>query len=739
MNVFDLFAKITLDSSEYDSGLDSAEAKSEGFGSKLKSGLATAAKVGASAVGIAAAAIVKFTKDSVGAYAEYEQLVGGVQKLYGNMGMSVEQYAEYTGKAVEDIQGDWQKLENAQNIVMENARQAYRTSGMDMNTYMETATSFSAALINSLGGDTVKAAEQTDVAMRAISDNFNTFGGDIQNVQNAYQGFAKQNYTMLDNLKLGYGGTKTEMERLINDAEKVDSSFKAQRDSSGKLVMGFNDIVTAIDLIQQKQGIAGTTAREASTTIAGSLGMVKAAWQNLVIGVTDGNADLDRLIDNLVDSVIGYTDEAGEHVNGFLDNLIPVATQAVSGVTRIIEGMAPMISKLLPTLVSTLLPAAVNVVTTLLTGVASALPTIIQVLIQQIPPALSQIASAIIEALPGLVDVGRQAVTQLSSGFDPIVMIEKIGEILTSLVDYIIEWIPALLDQGIAMVDEMSAGLAENGPAAIEAIGSILGDLITKIIDNLPEFLENGIRLIASLAEGLIRNLPAIIGAIAQIIGQLIAYILRSMPQFLSSGLQMIASIASGLLNAQSRLWSAIAGIIRQAINKFKSTDWGSVGRNIIEGIANGVRNAAGKIADAAKSAAKKALDAAKSFLGIKSPSRVFREQIGKNISLGLAGGISGYAAEVEDAAEDLAELATDPFEELDSVTRHISADGMVSAAKTPRSDRDVLNRILEILEGLDLSNVGVYMDGKTLVGELVPAMDLAMGREASYKGRGVI
>ena len=456
MNVFDLFAKITLDSSEYDAGLDSAESKSEGFGSKLKSGLATAAKVGAAAVGIATGAIVKFTKDSVGAYAEYEQLVGGVQKLYGNMGMSVEQYAEYTGKAVEDIQGDWQKLENAQNIVMENARQAYRTSGMDMNTYMETATSFSAALINSLGGDTVKAAEQTDVAMRAISDNFNTFGGGIQNIQNAYQGFAKQNYTMLDNLKLGYGGTKTEMERLIKDAEKVDSSFKAQRDSSGKLVMGFNDIVTAIDLIQQKQGIAGTTAREASTTIAGSLGMAKAAWQNLVIGVADGNADLDRLIDNFVDSVIGYTDEAGEHVNGFLDNLIPVATQAV---TRIIEGMAPMISKLLPTLVSTLLPAAVNVVTTLLTGVASALPTLIQVLIQQIPPALSQIASAIIEALPGLVDVGRQAVTQLSSGFDPMIAINKIRDVLHGMVDWIIAWLPNAIDSGIGIVDSLSEGI----------------------------------------------------------------------------------------------------------------------------------------------------------------------------------------------------------------------------------------------------------------------------------------
>ena len=727
MNVFDLFAKITLDSSEYESGLDGSEKKTVSFGEKLKSGLQTAAKVGGVAFTAASGAVAAFTKSAVSSYADFEQLEGGIQKLYGNMGLSLEEYAASSGKAVDEVRDEWQRLEDAQNLVFNNAKNAYRTAGMDMNSYMEAATSFSASLINSLGGDTVKAAQQTDVAMRAISDNFNTFGGNIESVQAAFMGFSKGQFNLLDNLRLGYAGTKEGMKSLIADANEY---AKANGQAANLSIDSFSDIVTAIDLVQQKQNIAGTTQREAASTIAGSLMMTKAAWQNLVTGITDSNADIDSLLNNVVTSA-----EAA------FGNLLPAIEQALSGIASLIEKVAPLIAEKLPSLVNAVLPSLLSAATSLLNGVIAALPSLIQVLVEQIPTVATTLITGISETLPLFLEAGSQVVQSLTQGMSAEELIQKGGEILGSLVDYIIEWIPALLDQGIAMVDEMSAGLAENGPAAIEAIGAILGDLITKIIDNLPEFLEKGIELIASLAEGLIRNLPAIIGAIAQIIGQLIAYILRSMPQFLSSGLQMIASIASGLLNAQSRLWSAIAGIIRQAINKFKSTDWGSVGRNIIEGIANGVKNAAGKIADAARSAAKKALDAAKSFLGIHSPSRVFREQIGKNISLGLAGGISGYAAEVEDAAEDLAGIATDPFAELDSVTRTISADGAVRAAQTPGrgSDRDVLNRILEILEGLDLSNVGVYMDGKTLVGELVPAMDLAMGREASYKGRGVI
>ena len=201
MNVFDLEAKLSLDDSEYTQGLNNAEGKASSFGSKTISaiggGLKTAAAIGVAAIGTAATAIGALTVKSVQGYAEYQQMVGGVQKLYGNMGLTVEEYAKQQKKSVDDVKGEWQKLETAQNLVLKNAENAYKTAGMSANQYMEMATTFSASLISSLNGDTVAAAKQTDVAMKAISDNWNTFGGDIGRIQDAYQGFAKQNYTML--------------------------------------------------------------------------------------------------------------------------------------------------------------------------------------------------------------------------------------------------------------------------------------------------------------------------------------------------------------------------------------------------------------------------------------------------------------------------------------------------------------------------------------------------------------
>ena len=300
MDVLSLRALLTLDSTQYEEGLSNAESEAKGFGSKFTSAMKTTAKAGAAAIGAAAGAVALLGKSSISAYADTEQLVGGVKKLYGNMGMSVEDYAKSVGKSVSEVNAEWKRNEQAQKLVLDNAKEAFRTTGLSSNEYMEQATSFSAALINSLGGDTVKAAEQTDVAMRAISDNYNTFGGDMQNIQYAFQGFAKQNYTMLDNLKLGYGGTKTEMQRLIDDANTWAEENGKAADLS---IDSFSDVVTAIEYIQEKQGIAGTTAREASTTIAGSIGMVKAAWENLVSGLADPEADISTLVTNLVDSV----------------------------------------------------------------------------------------------------------------------------------------------------------------------------------------------------------------------------------------------------------------------------------------------------------------------------------------------------------------------------------------------------------------------------------------------------
>lgn len=682
MNVFDLFAKITLDSSEYDSGLDSAEAKSEGFGSKLKSGLATATKVGAAAIGAVGAAataagvaIVKQTGE-IAAYGDH------IDKMSQKMGMSATAYQEWdailqhSGTSIETMKTGMKTLATA----AETGNDAFQKLGMS----------------------------QAEIANMSQEELFGATITALQNVE------SETERTYLASKLLGKGGT--ELGALLNTSAE-DTEKMRQR-------------------VHELGGVMSDEAVKAAAAYQDSLQDMTTSMNGLKRGLISGFMPaLTTVMDGLTEIFSGNSDKGlgllKTGISDAIQHLQEVVPKMMEIGRTIFSALYQAVMENLPQIVS----GGTELIVNLVSGIVEAIPSLIEAAFT----ILTTLTEALLEQAPVLAEAGLNMLTSLTEGMDPLVMIEKIGEILGSLVDHIIEWIPALLDQGIAMVDEMSAGLAENGPAAIEAIGSILGDLITKIIDNLPEFLAKGIELIAHIAQGILDNLPEILSAMAGVLADLIAKIAESLPDFLAKGIELLGEVGAGILDAVPDLLGEIPGIFSDVVDKFASQDWASIGKNIIEGVKSGISSAAAKIADAAKEAARKALDAAKSFLGIKSPSRVFREQIGKNISLGLAGGISGYAAEVEDAAESLAELATDPFEELDSVTRHISADGMVSAAKTPRSDRDVLNRILEILEGLDLSNVGVYMDGKTLVGELVPAMDLAMGREASYKGRGVI
>lgn len=422
MDLFNLVAKITLDSSEYEKGIQGAGEGASALSSKWAMFGKVAAEVGAAtvaAVGAAAVGVGKLTKASVEAYANYEQLAGGVKKLFGD----------------------------ASDELMNYANNAYKTSGMSANQYMEQATSFSAALINSLGGDQSKAAKQTDVAMKAISDNFNTFGGDITNVQNAFQGFAKQNYTMLDNLKLGYGGTKTEMERLIADANEYAKANGMAADLS---IDSFSDIVTAIDLIQQKQGIAGTTAKEAATTIEGSLNMTKAAWENLVTGFADPDADLGQLMDNLVVAIVGENE--GE---GLLNQIIPVIERAMEGIAEVVQKAAPILAEQLPVLIEILLPSLLSAATTLIAGLVQALPSLISVLVQQMPMIISMLVSALLSVGGTLVSTGAELLSMLLSGI-------KSG--FEALWRNVVSWarkIPQAIKNGVGSLWSIGANMIE--------------------------------------------------------------------------------------------------------------------------------------------------------------------------------------------------------------------------------------------------------------------------------------
>ena len=545
MNLMDLFVKISVD--------DQASSQVETIGGKLKSGLATAAKVGAAAVAAAGTAVVAIGKQAVEQYAEYEQLVGGVETLFKQSADTVMGYAE----------------------------NAYKTAGLSANEYMNTVTSFSASLLQSLGGDTEEAAKYADMAITDMSDNANKMGTSMEMIQNAYQGFAKQNYTMLDNLKLGYGGTKEEMQRLLEDAEKL-SGIKYD-------ISSYADIVDAIHVVQTEMGITGTTAKEASTTIQGSVSAMKSAWANLITGIADDNADLDALIGNFVDSIA----TAGE-------NIIPRVEQILVGIGETITKMAPVISEAVPNLVA-------NVIPTLLGAGVQLIDAILQGLITALP-ALAESAVSIVD----------------------------------TMITTIVEQLPAFLEAAVEVIVTLANGIAQSLPELIPAIV----DVVLKIVDILtsPETLnslvEAAISIMLGLAEGLIKAIPNIVAAIPTIIENLIQAIIGSIPQIIEAGIQLFVSLIANLPEIIVGIVKAIPQIVVAIVKGFMSLigKIKDVGKSIVKGVWEGIKAMASWIKDKVTGFFSGIVSGVKNLLGIHSPSRVFAG-IGENMALGLSDG----------------------------------------------------------------------------------------------------
>lgn len=398
----------------------------------------------------AATAVTALVSKSVGAFADYEQLTGGVETLFGAGGRSVEEYAQSVGKSVSDIQGKYDSLMSAQNAVLENANKAYMTAGMSANEYMDTVTGFSASLISSLGGDTSKAADYANSALVDMSDNANKMGTDMESIKNAYQGFAKQNYTMLDNLKLGYGGTQEEMKRLLSDAEKLTG----QRYD----ISSFADITQAIHAIQTQMDITGTTAKEASTTISGSWGSLKAAFENTLVGLTTGGEMFNQSLDALVDSA-----------KTFGQNVIPAITGALSGVGSLIESLAPVIVAELPSMVSDILPHLFSAAKSLVTGLISQLPAL---------------GRAVLDAIPSIFDgmtdvIGESSVGKLKGSFEGLknTITDTFSNIGPMLKDFCEGGISTFCDALSTAMD-----LASGAISVIEALSPVIGAVAGAII-----------------------------------------------------------------------------------------------------------------------------------------------------------------------------------------------------------------------------------------------------------------
>lgn len=478
----------------------------------------------------AATAVTALVSKSVGAFADYEQLTGGVETLFGAGGRSVEEYAQSVGKSVSDIQGKYDSLMSAQNVVLENANKAYMTAGMSANEYMDTVTGFSASLISSLGEDTNKAADYANSALVDMSDNANKMGTDMESIKNAYQGFAKQNYTMLDNLKLGYGGTQEEMKRLLSDAEKLTG----QRYN----ISSFADITQAIHAIQTQMDITGTTAKEASTTISGSWGSLKAAFQNVLVGLTTGEDMFDQSLDALINTAVTFG-----------QNIIPAIKGALSGVGYLIEGLAPVIGETIPPLINDLAPTLANSAVSLISSLVN---------------GLTQNATQFSECLSNMIIVAVAGISTV---------------------------VPQLLDAASKIVSNLMQGLTNSMPQIVNGAVTLIEGLVDGLVDNVPLLVMGAVQLVASLANGLIANLPRIIDAGVNLITGIVSASYSMMPQIIQNGMQLVVNLAVGLVRAIPQLIAALPRITGAIVKEFKSVNWFDLGLQLIKSIWEGIKS----------------------------------------------------------------------------------------------------------------------------------------------------
>ena len=536
-------------------------------------------------------AFVNVGKQALASYGEYEQLTGGVETLF----------------------------KDSSDIVMEYASNAYMTAGLSANEYMSTVTSFSASLLQSLGGDTEKASAYADRAITDMADNANKTGTSMEMIQNAYQGFDKQNYTMLDNLKLGYGGTKTEMERLIKDASGMTKEMEELGVSVDATDMSFGNIVNAISVMQKHMGIAGTTAKEAGTTIQGSVNAMKSAWSNLLTGLADDNANIEDLVRNLMLTIAG---DGTENNLGVLGNVMPAVENISKGIMNALPQLLNGIISILPQF----LDAGVNIINGLVNGIQQNMPAIMSATMQ----IINTLLTTIINNLPKILEMGIQVIVSLIQGIAQQLptLIPQMVEAVLTMVDTLIDNIDLIIDAGIQLIIGLAEGLIDALPQLIDKIPVIIDKLCTAIINNLPKIIEMGITLIVKLAEGLIKAIPQLISKVPQIISSLLNAITSGgFSKMLNAGRDLLNKVKEGI----------VAGIGSLA----------SIGTNIVQGLWNGINNAKDWVLGKIKGFGKSILNGIKSIFGIHSPSTVFRDQVGKNLALGIGEGFEDEMANV--------------------------------------------------------------------------------------------
>jgi phage-related protein len=632
-----------------------------GFGNTIKKGFALAAKAGIATISAASAGIGAIVKSSASAYADYEQNIGGIETLF---------------------------KDNADTVV-KYASEAYKTAGLSANDYMQNVTSFSASLLQGLGGDTAQAAKIANEAMVDMSDNANKMGTDISSIQNAYQGFAKQNYTMLDNLKLGYGGTQAEMARLINDSGVLGDSIKVDEKTVNSV--SFDKMIEAIHKVQTDLDITGTTSKEAATTVSGSLGSVKAAWANLMAGMGDKNADLKNLIKEMVSTV-----------KTFAKNIMPVIKQALSGVTTLISELAPDIAAELPQLVSDLLPqlieAGTQIFQALVKGISDNIGTITQAAIT----AITTIATALIQNTGPLVQSLATIITTIAQALPTILpdLINAVVEQIPTVIQAVIDCMPAIIDGTIQIVTAIAEALVDNIDLIIDGAVQIIDALTMSLSDSdtAAKLAQSALEIIGTLTMELLKNLPDILADGILIAVELVKGIAQGMVDYFAPVSDALSDMLIDLTDWFSRKW-----------NDFK--EWGS---DMIQAFIDGIKEKWQSLKDTVCDVA----SSVKDFLGFSEPDKgplsnfhTFAPDMMDLFAKGIA--------DNEDTITMQFNRSLQPLMDTDIIPPSFSA---LPEKSVNNGGNDTMNKIIALLETYfpQLAQQGnIYLDGDKITSKV--------------------
>ena len=632
-----------------------------GFGSTIKKGFALAAKAGIATISAASAGIGAIVKSSASAYADYEQNIGGVETLF---------------------------KDNADTIV-KYASEAYKTAGISANDYMQNVTSFSASLLQGLGGDTAQAAEIANEAMVDMSDNANKFGTDISSIQNAYQGFAKQNYTMLDNLKLGYGGTQAEMARLINDSGVLGDSIKVDEKTVNSV--SFDKMIEAIHKVQTDLDITGTTSKEAATTVSGSLGSVKAAWANLMAGMGDKNADLKNLIKEMVGTV-----------KTFAKNILPVIKQALSGVTTLISELAPDIAAELPQLVSDLLPQLIEAGTQIFQALVKGISDNIGMITQAAITAITIIATALIQNAGPLVQSLATIITTIAQALPTILpdLTEAIKQQMPLILQAILDSLPAIIECATQIIVTIAETLANNINLIVDGAVKIIDTLAMSLSDSdtAKKLTEAAFKIVFTLTKEIVKNLPDILASGILIAVEIVKGIAQGMVDFFAPVSDALSDMLIDLTDWFSRKW-----------NDFK--EWGS---DMIQAFIDGIKEKWQSLKDTVCDVA----SSVKDFLGFSEPDKgplsnfhTFAPDMMDLFAKGIA--------DNEDTITMQFNRSLQPLMDTDIIPPSFSA---LPEKSVNSSGNDTMNKIIALLETYfpQLAQQGnIYLDGDKLTSKV--------------------